>query len=253
MRCMHEKRFHKWSWFVTLSYNNESLPSDGSLHHRDFQLFCKRLRKEKGSFRFYMAGEYGEDNGRPHYHMILYGHEVKDRRFYKFADKARTMPLYTSADYERIWGKGFVVFAEVNFQTCAYVARYVVDKVTGDKAEEWYSWVDADGVIHKLAPEYNRSSNRPGIGQAYFDKYGAEVYAHDSVVMNGREVRPPRFYDKKLEAIDPKRMEVLKLKRREKALSIPFKVRKHEASSARRAVKNRVTVLNLAEKRRNKT
>lgn len=248
MRCMHEKQFHKSSWFVTLTYNEESLPLDGSLNHRTFQLFCKRLRKACGPFRFYMCGEYGELNRRPHYHAILYGIDFDDRRFYKYADKGRTQMLQTSEKLSAIWGLGFVVLAEVNFETCAYVARYVVDKVTGDAAKEFYSWVDQDGQLHEVAPEYNKSSNRPGIGQAYFNKYGAEVYSHDSVVMNGREVRPPRFYDKKMEAIDPKRMEALKLKRHAKALRMPF----IERSTARLRVRQEVARRNLNEKKRSK-
>nr|AVQ10207.1 replication protein VP4 [Gokushovirinae environmental samples] len=246
MRCMHEKRFHEFSWFVTLTYDDDHLPKDGSLVKSDFQKFCKRLRFHRHPFRFYMCGEYGEKNRRPHYHMILYGMDFPDKRFYK---KAGESTLYTSVELSEIWQNGFVVIGDVTFESCAYVARYVVDKMTGPKAESWYSWVDDDGVVHSVLPEYNDMSRRPGIGQKYFEKYGAEVYAHDRVVINGREVRPPRFYDVKLDAIDPKRMEVLKRKRRRMAL-----LHREDNTPERRRVRERVVELNLAERlKRDKT
>lgn len=246
MRCMHEKRFHNFAWFVTLTYDDEHLPKDGSLRKSDFQNFCKRLRFHKHPFRFYMCGEYGELNRRPHYHMILYGMTFEDMKFYKTAGEAS---LYTSKELEGIWQNGFAVIGDVTFESCAYVARYVVDKITGPKSEDWYSWVDDYGVVHSVLPEYNDMSRRPGIGTAYFNKYGAEVYAHDSVVIRGREVRPPRFYDTKMEAIDPKRMEAIKKERHAAMLRTDFVER---TSKDRRRVRERVQELNLTQMKRDK-
>lgn len=244
MRCMHEKRFHDVSWFVTLTYDNEHLPPDGSLRKSDFQNFCKRLRFHKHPFRFYMCGEYGETNRRPHYHMILYGMNFHDLKFYKTAGEAR---LYTSKELESVWQNGFVVLGEVTFESCAYVARYVIDKVAGPKSEDWYSWVDDDGVVHEVLPEYNDMSRRPGIGSEYFKRYHAEVYAHDSVIVNGREVRPPRFYDVKFDAVDSKRMQALKRKRRQMALK-----HREDNTPDRRRVREKVVNLNLAQFKRDK-
>lgn len=41
-------------------------------------------------------------------------------------------------------------------------------------------------------------SRNPGIGDGYVDKYAHELIAHDNVIVNGREVSLPRFYDRKL-------------------------------------------------------
>ena len=46
LRCVHEAQVHDENCFITLTYNNENLPKDGSLNKRDFQLFMKRLIKE---------------------------------------------------------------------------------------------------------------------------------------------------------------------------------------------------------------
>jgi hypothetical protein len=39
-------------------------------------------------------------------------------------------------------------------------------------------------------------SRRPGIGAAWFEQFSAELEHNDSVVARGREMKPPRYYDK---------------------------------------------------------
>lgn len=46
MRMCNEASLHDDNVFITLTYNSENLPPDGSLRKRDFQLFIKRLRKQ---------------------------------------------------------------------------------------------------------------------------------------------------------------------------------------------------------------
>ena len=46
VRCVHEASLHEDNCFITLTYNNESLPEDGSLNKKHFQDFMKRLRKK---------------------------------------------------------------------------------------------------------------------------------------------------------------------------------------------------------------
>ena len=66
---MHEASLWRDNCFVTLTYGRDQLPAFGSLDHRDFQLFMKRVRKySETPVRFYMSGEYGPQNSRPHYH-----------------------------------------------------------------------------------------------------------------------------------------------------------------------------------------
>ena len=66
VRCMHEAKMHEWNCFLTLTYDDDHLPSDLSLRPKDFTKFLKRLRSRLGyKIRFYMCGEYGEDYSRP--------------------------------------------------------------------------------------------------------------------------------------------------------------------------------------------
>ena len=52
LRVMHEASLHSENCFVTLTYGRDKLPPDGSLEHRDFQLFMKRLRFRQASGAF---------------------------------------------------------------------------------------------------------------------------------------------------------------------------------------------------------
>lgn len=230
IRCVHESKLHKRNEFVTLTYDNKHLPDNGTLVKKHLQVFMKRLRRKHGNgIRFYGAGEYGERTNRPHYHLLLFNYSSADRRFYKNSPSGE--PLYTSASLLDIWDHGFNVIGDVTFDSCAYVARYVCDKITGPKSADWYQG---------RQPEFSNMSRRPGIGTPWFDKFGPETYRHDSVIMNGREMRPPRFYDIRQEAIDPSRMKVLKLNRRRKALAYkdnntPNRLRIREAIALRKA------------------
>lgn len=199
MRCLHEKKLWKDSCYITLTYSDEFLPPGGSLSVRDCQLFMKRLgkwrRSETGKgVRYFLGGEYGETNLRPHYHALLFNCAFPD--LIPIGRNVRGEPLYTSQKLAELWnGMGHVSIGEVTFDSAVYCAKYALKKVNGDGADDHYTVYDGDGVVHRRQSEFALMSRRPGIGAGYYEKYGSEVRAHDSVVVNGREVRPPRFYD----------------------------------------------------------
>lgn len=200
VRCVHESQMHDFSVFVTLTYDNDHLRSS-SLIYRDFQLFMKRLRKAKGPVRFYMCGEYGEGGSRPHFHACLFGVFFEDREVLKVLPSGST--LYTSEELKRLWPFGFSSIGDVTFESAAYVARYVMKKVTGSGAADHYLSVSAaTGEVVERVPEFNRMSLKPGIGAKWFEKYAREVYPRDFVVLNGVKMKPPKYYDKVLEKTD---------------------------------------------------
>lgn len=193
----------KCSTFLTLTYDDEYLPPGGTLVVRDLQLFMKRLRKRKGEgIRFYASGEYGDGNLRPHYHLLLFNVEFEDRTFLR--ENVRGERLYCSKECHDLWPYGFNVIGDVTFDSAAYVARYVMKKVDGAKrAAGHYVAYDADGLVFERAPEFAIMSRRPGIGRPYYEKYGDEIRGHDSIVMEGREVKPPRYYDTISDKVQP--------------------------------------------------
>jgi len=211
IRCMHEAQCHKENSFITLTYNNENLPADKSLCLRDFQLFMKKLRKKRGFVRFYHCGEYGPTLGRPHYHACIFGLDWPDKKLFKIINGER---LYVSEELTTLWGKGHATTGTVTFESAAYVARYIMKKVNGDAAKDHYDRIDPEtGEITRLKPEYTTMSRRPGIGSDWFDKYHTDVYPHDRVIVRGRAMRPPKFYDTRYEILDPISFDQLKQNR----------------------------------------
>ena len=62
VRILDEASYYKTNTFLTLTYNDENLPKDGSLSKEEVQKYLKRLRErlDGREIKFYAAGEYGE-------------------------------------------------------------------------------------------------------------------------------------------------------------------------------------------------
>lgn len=244
IRCMHEASLYEKNSFLTLTYDNHHLPLDGSLHLEHFQSFMKRLRKKYGrGIRFYHCGEYGEEFARPHYHALLFNHDFEDKRFFSERNGNR---IYTSDALSGLWQNGFSVIGDVTFDSAAYVARYVMKKVTGAKAKEHYG---------DRRPEYTTMSRRPGIGKRWFDQYSSDVYPRDGVVVRGVVSRPPRYYDNLLGSQDPSLLARIKIDREdnERFISTFSKGRimiESDSSDRRLAIKEEVKQASIRNLRR---
>lgn len=208
IRCVHEASLHTENCFITLTYDNEHLPSDGSLKVEDFQKFMKRLRKHFNgtTIRYYHCGEYGDRTNRPHYHALLFGIDFADKVLFRISPSGEK--LYRSPTLERLWPYGYSTIGNVTFESAAYVARYIMKKVTGEKAEEHYQG---------RTPEYTTMSRRPGIAAGWYEKFKNDVYPRDEVIMRGRPMRPPKFYDRLYEIDDEVGYELVKARRKAEA------------------------------------
>lgn len=192
MRCVDEAKLWPHNCFITLTYDNDHLPVNGSLNKRDFVLFIKRLRKKYGSgIRFFQCGEYGERGDRPHHHACIFNHDFTDKRLHTVRNG---IFLYRSESLEKLWSDdkgqkiGYCTIGEVNFESAAYVARYCVKKINGAKADDHYK-----GRL----PEYCTMSRMPGLGKLYYEKYKRDYYNQDINVIRGDIIcKPARYYDK---------------------------------------------------------
>ena len=214
VRCVHESQKSEENCFLTLTYSPEHLPHGGTLVKKHFQDFIKRLRKSLGSKKisFFHCGEYGERLSRPHYHALIFGHDFPDKKPWKKShDESQ---LWTSPTLEKLWQKGFCAIGAVTYETAAYCSSYILKKITGDLAESHYRRVLETGEIINLQPEYITMSLRPAIGKDWVSTYSSEVYPSDTVVMRGREQKPPRYYDKKLKQTDEPLHDSIKQERR---------------------------------------
>lgn len=191
-RCVHEASLYEDNSFVTLTFRDDPI----SLSYRPFQDFLKRARRKLGPFRFYMCGEYGEKRSRPHYHALLFGLGFRDR--YPWRMSPSGFQLYRSPSLESVWTGGSSEVGDVSFESAAYIARYCVEKITGDRSEDHYSVVDVEtGEVTTVAPEFTRMSLKPGIGAEWFKRYRSEVFRADGdvgVLVNGVRIAAPRYY-----------------------------------------------------------
>lgn len=238
-RCVLESLQHSSNWFITLTYNPVEIPTlrldtgeiyrggiqevqDGkvlvanTLFHDDVQKFLKRLRRtleynNEPEIRYYMCGEYGSTTQRPHYHIIIFNLSIPDIEFYKLNQLHQ--PYFTSQWLEKLWGHGFITLGEVNWDTCAYVARYIMKKVKGPNAKEYYKSIGK-------TPEYTKMSLKPGIGANYYKLNKEQIYELDKIILPGKKtkiIQPPKYYDKLYDIDNPEKMQSIKQAREQKA------------------------------------
>lgn len=156
IRMVFESFCHSASSFVTLTYDEDHLPDDGQLSKRDVQLYLKRLRKslEPRKIRYYLAGEYGPQTKRPHYHAVLFG----------------VHPVLDADAVNKAWQKGFCVIGQdCSDAAIQYVAGYVTKKITKK----------GDGQH----PEFALMSRKPALGVPFLEniksaiQQGGDAYA----------------------------------------------------------------------------
>lgn len=225
VRCVHEAQLYERNCFITLTFDSDHVPASGSLEKDTLQRFFKRLRKRYGAgIRYFACGEYGERFGRPHYHACIFNFDFDDKVLWSNWDNNR---LYYSASLADLWPYGFSTVGDLTFNSAAYVARYVMKKVTGDASNfiqedgspGHYVVVDGStGEMLSLAPEFVLMSRRPGIGRVWFDKYMSDVYPEGVVVSRGVKMKAPRYYDKLYETYSALGFAELKRERKKAAL-----------------------------------
>lgn len=220
-RCMMELKDHRESVFVTLTYDNPHLPQVvspasglpvGTLRKRDLQLFFKRLRKslEPAKIRYYACGEYGPQTMRPHYHAIIFGYSPSDLR--PHSKSPQGYQYWISDSLARIWSNGHVLIGEVTWDTCAYTARYIASKLTGD-----------DGMFYSdngVEAPFTVCSRKPGIGSNYYDSHPG-LFESPKIFLptedGCKEFSPPDYFFRKLRLTDPEKYDSVKLQRRRAA------------------------------------
>lgn len=174
-RLMQQEKVSVTSHFVTLTYDTRHVPISENtfmtLNKVDFQKYMKRLRKSLPGvkFTYYMCGEYGSKNFRPHYHMIL------------FSDVVFDVSMLSDA-----WQLGTVHVGTVTGDSVAYTLKYI-------EKDNWKKKHSRDDRI----PEFSLMSK--GIGQNYLS---SEVKSYHRghidklfvTKLSGHRVPMPRYY-----------------------------------------------------------
>lgn len=114
IRLAYEEKICKSSAFVTLTYDDFSIPvtdnGNNTLSKYDLQCYCKRIYNK--GLRFFAVGEYGSHTFRPHYHLAVFNADPE-----KLVDK---WSLYGNK-------KGNVKLGEINPASIHYLTKYLVN------------------------------------------------------------------------------------------------------------------------------
>lgn len=207
-RLKHHLRCHKYSCFLTLTYEDSYLPvyfdsvnfpglyrnpgafelyGFGDFIHptlvkSDLQKFFKRLRKKfrikdditekyvNPDISYYAIGEYGGHTARPHYHILLFSNTID----------------VSNLDYSWFWHYGFFKVEPVYFDTLKYVAKHHLEPK------------DYNNYEHCEPPFSLRSKK---LGLAFLTERVVSYYRSNPdpvVYINGFKHCMPRYYRDKL-------------------------------------------------------
>lgn len=105
-------------YFVTLTFSDHAL----SRHRSDYRVPVVRyldiLRKRFGKFRYFFLSELGDENGRFHYHGILFG-----------------LPDVPYSCLTKLWHYGRSWYGWVTGRTCGYITKYITKQQFDTKLE----------------------------------------------------------------------------------------------------------------------
>jgi hypothetical protein len=120
LRGHFELKEHEKNCFITLTYENNPI----RLHKEHMQNFIKRLRKSifPKKIKYFAAGEYGDQKLRPHYHIIIFGHDFDDKEYIRKSQS--DLPIYESKQLQKLWKYGMAITQEANANTIRYSAKY---------------------------------------------------------------------------------------------------------------------------------
>lgn len=242
IRCVHEARMHDRNCFVTLTYDQEHVPQDYSVRKRDLQLFHMRVQEFFGPGKSYNSvAEYGDQDGRPHYHSCLFGVDFSEDR--KRWSKRNGHQVYRSAKLEQLWPYGHCEIGSLTPQSAGYCARYSMKKVTGKRADDHYFRVSPiDGELHRVEAEFSLMSRRPAVGLRYLREFAGDMFPSGFCVVDGRPQAVPRYYKLKLPELAEqakrgrrrKDFADVEMRRRRKANETPERLAVREAVDAAR-------------------
>lgn len=203
---MHEAKSHDENCVITLTYAPEHLPKNGSIVPEHAVNFMKRLREHadrkenRQGIKTYGCAEYGEQFGRPHYHIILFNYTFRDAKPY-----GGKPGYYTSDILNQVWGFGGTQVMDLTFDSAAYVARYIMKKLTGARAGEY----------GEKLPEQTICVSQKGIGKDWYKENKHKIYAIDLMHVNGQKIKPITYYDKRYEIEHTENYKKIKEKRKQ--------------------------------------
>lgn len=134
-RLTMEQENSSYSYFITLTYDDEHLPGNfpGAEHYfcfrkSDVQKYLKRVRyflnelNKDLAITYYCIAEYGATTERPHYHMLVFVKNDKSGRFRNIIPDA----------LRDCWQNGYSVVKATSPANIHYVTKYSVKSLRSD-------------------------------------------------------------------------------------------------------------------------
>lgn len=162
-RCIAESETAVLTLAATLTYAGDGL-NTVVLTYPDVKNFIKRMRK-KYKFRYIVAGEYGSEKGRAHWHMIFFfygdvlpeiydGEQQHDEQIVleRFKDDPRARNPWKQ------WGLGFVYWQKPDYGSFYYVLKYAMKNQFEDVSIRRFNF-----------------SKVPALGVPFFQNYAARM------------------------------------------------------------------------------
>lgn len=209
-RLRQESQLHEEKYFVTYTYSNEKVHitnnAFSTLVKTDFQDYMAQLRKKMpmekiGKLRryqpvkYYLAGEYGTQSYRPHYHAILFSVKLELIIGVENAIAALTnKEFFLKGKYEFThpsWPHGYMTVGEVNEASIGYCLKYIskLGKIPLHENDD-------------RLPEFQLCSK--GLGKNYITKQTRKYHNSDLVgrvyltIENQKKIAMPRYYKQKI-------------------------------------------------------
>lgn len=140
-RCIAEQSTSDGTLAVTLTYAGDG-PNTATLIYSDVQKFLKKLRKDGYKVRYIVAGEYGSNKGRAHWHIVLF-----------FKGKVPDVEIEKTQYTFKYWDHGYSYFQKPDYKGFYYLMKYALKDQTNKQ---------------KVRTGHLSMSKKPPLGQAYF-------------------------------------------------------------------------------------
>lgn len=197
-RLIIERRYHKFAYFVTLTYSPENYPKDECLHKEHLINYFKRLCKlVPDKIVNFGVGEYGDETGRAHYHCCIFG------------DVNLFRPIIDAWSLDGV-PIGRVSVDQLSNGRCKYAAGYCVKKMLKDD----------DDRLDGRTPEFRIIPRRPALGYGliyelatacaksprFRQQFTNRTFVPHAIHLNGTWIRLPRYVREHLKGFfdDPK-------------------------------------------------
>lgn len=189
-RLQQEMKYSDSAYFITLTYDDEHVPS--RVNKEDPQKFLKRFRKliYPARVRYFLVSEYGEKFGRPHYHLLLFNYPYGVDSLREALKKTWKLCDPDHFDFADVVGT-------VTPKSISYVCKYCLANIISDNPDDRC---------------FMLCSRRPGIGMQFLtpamSNYLKDHIGEQVKEVGGVPLNLPRYYEKVYDPVERIKMQI---------------------------------------------